>query len=178
MNKSGTSNKPKKTHVTKPQICCLILIVIATLAILGTYIYGLVRNEQNRQDSMNANSSTDADEDAKDYYSLLTPIDSQAVLDFMSEKSSGLMYIGRPTCPVCQTFVPMLGEVLLEQDVAVFYYDTEEANNDSDKKSAALNAVNVTSVPTFIYIQNGEIVDELEDVTSKSAIKAFIDKNN
>lgn len=158
-------------------ICCIGIIVVATICVLVVYLTGLVKTVENEEDvsgDTNTSQNQDQSSDNESYLALKT-LDSQGVLDFIATGQTGFLYAGRPTCPHCQVFEPMLTEALTDRKISAYYYDTEAANVDRDKKSEALEVIDVSAVPSFLYIQNGVIVDSLDDVSSEEALSVFLD---
>jgi predicted bacteriocin transport accessory protein len=64
------------------------------------------------------------------------------------------IYFGRPTCPDCIRFVPILEKVLQENDMYVYYFNTDFWKSSSEY-SQVLSSFNVEYVPTIIKI-NGD----------------------
>ena len=174
-------NTPKpKTSV--PTRRYMILFLIGAVLTICLIIFFVQMSNRSVDESASNNSQTDTqdddfDETAEADYTAFQAIDSQDVLDFIDHQNTGFLYIGRPTCPHCQVFAPILTKVVKQNDYTVFYYDTDAAKNDADLKSAALSALDVTSVPTFMYIKNGIVTAMLENTESEAALKEFITKN-
>lgn len=160
----------KQENYAAPIICAAI-VVIALLTVVVASVVSINGNKAKQDDDQ----SQTEDEDAVNY-SVLTSVGNQDVLDFLSEKKTGFLYVGRPTCTVCQVFAPILTKVVEAENYEVFYYDTDAANDDKELKSEVLAAISVTSVPTFMYIEDGVEVERLDDTSSEEKLREFIQK--
>lgn len=146
-------------------IICSIIIVLAVLTVVVAAVVSLNSKGNNIESSK-----------VVDDYAAFTAIDSQELLDFLADKKTGFVYLGRPTCPNCKVFVPTLAEVTREDKLTVYYYDTDAANSNKKLKDEVLEAVKVTGVPTFMYVKDGVEVERLGDEKDKVALRDFIQK--
>ena len=162
----------KKQENYAAPIICAIVIVIALLAVVVATVAS-VNSSNNKKDDNQVQ-----EEDGTPDYTVLTNIESQDVLDFLSEKKTGFMYIGRPTCPSCKVFAPILTKDVKAEGYTVYYYDTDVANSDKDLKTETLDALSVTGVPTFMYIKDGVEVERLSNTQSEEALREFIEKHS
>ena len=90
------------------------------------------------------------------------------------------VYIGRPTCPNCRDFEPVLREALRSIDGQMRYFQTDIAREADDVSEMTmieiLNSIGVSGVPSTVFIVNGEVVDRLGARTPESII-SFIEDN-
>lgn len=85
-----------------------------------------------------------------------------------------LLYIGRETCPYCQTFVPKLTEAVEETHVTVYYVDSEK---DPDGRIQAFRQENgLKTVPSLTYYRSGQLAGLLRkgSQASMAEIKDFL----
>lgn len=160
-------NKSSETRL-KVWYWGILAVLVVAVVVLGT-VY-VQRTSTNNE----AEVGNGADNGGEVDYSVLSAVDSQAVIDFIAEKKTGFLYAGRPTCPHCQVFAPILTGVVKEKGLTVFYYDTDAANANAEKKKEALGVIGVTGVPSFMYIEDGVIVERLENVSSEAALLEFV----
>lgn len=93
------------------------------------------------------------------------------------EHGTGILYMSFPQCPWCQAYIPMLSEVLKENDVQAYYYNIRvDREKDHDFYEAIANLLiqknasgdeNVVRydndgnpliyMPLTLFIENGEI---------------------
>lgn len=166
----------------------ILIAVIAVVLLAGGVATIIMLNQNNKADNgidNNNTSNVDTAESGNNIdasttdsnepdYDVLTSINSQDVLNFITNKDSGFIYVGRPTCPHCRIFAPILTKVVKQRSIDALYYDTDAANSDKDTKNEALDAINVNAVPSFLAIRSGEIIAELDDTESESALNEFV----
>jgi len=112
--------------------------------------------------------------ETKDTLILISNSQLQAMID---EKEEALIYVGRPTCPQCQEFEPLLRETLANNKTTIYYYNTDEARKDSSNALSNLAAkLNVDTVPSVIKLSKGKTIDKMVGVKTTDAISEFIKK--
>ncbi|HHW69519.1 MAG TPA: thioredoxin family protein [Tenericutes bacterium] len=91
-----------------------------------------------------------------------------------------LIYLGRPTCPACVKFKPILDEVKDEYGIDYVYINTDQVTNKELNK--ILNSMNLTTsnfgTPYTIIAENGIIVDEITGYVEKDSLVATLKKGN
>jgi len=91
------------------------------------------------------------------------------------------VYIGRPTCPACQRFEPVLRGALRHLGGNLRYFQTDLAgmtDNESEMTvMEILDEIGVRGVPSMVYIRNGEVVDRLGNDREREDILSFFDDN-
>ncbi|AEG61416.1 thioredoxin family protein [Desulforamulus ruminis] len=77
------------------------------------------------------------------------------------EISDGFVYFGRPTCPSCELFKPLLTEVAKEENIQVYYFNTDYFRNNSLLTEAELKEIfekyQIQQVPILIKLVNGSL---------------------
>lgn len=63
-----------------------------------------------------------------------------------------ILYFSTKTCGPCQMFKPIVQQVSAETGTNINYVDAHE-------NAAMAQAYSVTSVPTLIFLKNGQVVD-------------------
>ena len=63
-----------------------------------------------------------------------------------------ILYFSTKTCGPCQMFKPIVQQASAETGTNINYVDAQE-------NSAMAQAYSVTSVPTLIFLKNGQVVD-------------------
>ena len=92
--------------------------------------------------------------------------------------SGTFVYIGRPTCPFCRDFEPILEGVLEELDVQLAYFETDRADQvDRARRLEIFEELGVTGVPVLVYIENGQTVDILTGVQDAATVHQFFARN-
>lgn len=101
-------------------------------------------------------------------------IDNQRFTTILESDNSYFIYIGRPTCPICRELEPILENVLSNIDMTLYYYNTDEARQENyEIMVLLLDSLEIMSVPTIIYINNGEIVEELNGIQEFDDLLSF-----
>lgn len=91
------------------------------------------------------------------------------------EEKKVFVYIGRPTCPECQKFEPILKETLKGEYKTIYYYNTDVARKDNEESLESLAfELGVKVVPTMIKISNGKVVSKLAGIKNQKAILEFL----
>ncbi|MFV0485450.1 MAG: thioredoxin family protein [Candidatus Saccharimonadales bacterium] len=163
--------KKKQQENYAAPIICAAVIIIALLAVVVATVVSINNNSNNKK-----NDDQSQVEDGEADYSLFTAVENQDVVDFLEDGEIGFLYVGRPTCSVCQVFAPILTQVVKAEGYKIYYYDTDVANDDKDLKAEVLDKISVTGVPTFMYIKDGVEVDRLIDTTNEESLREFIEK--
>lgn len=101
----------------------------------------------------NLNSSTVSDsqiikiEDADDFFSI----------------KNGFVHFGKETCASCKVFFPILSEILSEEDITVYYFDTGYFRENSILSENELQEIfsdyQVVSVPMMVEVCDGQVVN-------------------
>lgn len=75
--------------------------------------------------------------------------------------SDGIVYFGRPTCPNCEQFLPILKKVLKDKNKKIYYFNTDEWRN-NEKFQDILDQYNIKQIPSIIRIKNGNSIEQLD----------------
>ncbi|MBC1520545.1 thioredoxin family protein [Listeria aquatica] len=124
-------------------------------------------------------SSEKAQQTEKAGKSFLNPIGTEKFSQIEIDKRTQVVYVGRPTCPDCQAFQPILQQVLKENDWGKLdYYNTDQAG-EKDRKAmiSALKKVKIDSVPTLIAFKNGKVQAIFHGNDSKKELTDWLRKN-
>ena len=91
------------------------------------------------------------------------------------------VYVGRPACPHCAAFEPVLEETLeyLDQDLRYYQTDLAALGDDESEMTMAeiIGELDVTGVPRILYIENGAVIDALSGNQPKENVLTFFDDN-
>jgi len=103
--------------------------------------------------------------------------DSRHLIDMIDFGDSGIVFIGRPTCPYCQQFAPMLTRVVKEGGYFVYYYNTDAASQaDQESYYTVMMELGIEGVPSLIFLSEGRVMDKLYDTTNEAELRAFLDQ--
>lgn len=117
-------------------------------------------------------------------------LNEEYILDITDVNAIGALndeylYFGRPTCPACELFLPLLEEVASEENVKIYYFNTDYFRNNNlvleDELQNVFKSYQVEQVPLLIELENGKVVGSLnvdfneeESAKIKENIRAFI----
>lgn len=76
----------------------------------------------------------------------------------LNKDDSFFIYVGRVTCPDCRKIVPTLSNISLENEIEMFYLDSEETESNVAIKEFR-NKYKISSVPTIIYFYDSQNYD-------------------
>lgn len=152
-------------------ISCIILTIVA----IGVVVFIL-----------NRNSNQDKLTDAYKFHQEYTEVDKNNVFVYRSvdeiinilEKGTGLVYLGFPECPWCQSYSKHLNEVATDLGVKkIYYYNIRQDRSDNTKNYQKIVSIldkylqndeegnKRIYVPCVIALKKGEIVG-FDDETS------------
>ncbi|MBZ1510636.1 thioredoxin family protein [Leuconostoc mesenteroides] len=96
----------------------------------------------------------------------------------MNNGKNSLIYLGKPTCPICVKFVPMLHDILAAKNMHIDYFnvDTFFENNSSDKINYInfFQTLNISQLPSLIFTHGDMNYQRLPIYTIKTPINAWI----
>ena len=92
-----------------------------------------------------------------------------------SSEQGVFMYIGSPSCPVCNTFRPTVEAVLERMEAELYYFETDAAIAEDLERTRANLGRTASSTPTIIYLVNGEVIDSINSTTA-SELQAFFER--
>lgn len=93
----------------------------------------------------------------------------------ITDKESFFVYVGRPSCPDCKTFMPKLEEILSNTNRTLLYYNTEAPASKKQEIRDYLETFNVKSIPNIIFFSDDK-VNQSYDCQDNTQIENFIKK--
>ena len=102
----------------------------------------------------------------------LINVSSEKLFVMLDEEKTFFLYIGRPSCPDCEEYKPILEDVVLNK-FEVFYYNTDETREDKEYEDL-LERLGVDAVPMLIQIKNGAAKNIMYFTKDKKKIKNFL----
>lgn len=99
--------------------------------------------------------------------------------------TDGYIYFGRPNCPSCELFLPLLTSVANQETVNVYYFNTNYFRDNAliteDEMAQILETYQVVEVPIIVEIQNGQVIgsyganfNENETEMIRTGIRGFL----
>jgi hypothetical protein len=87
----------------------------------------------------------------------LTSIDH--LYEVLAKDEVSYIYFGRPTCPDCQEFLPILVGAMLDNSQDVYYFNTDDRRED-EEYDEILHIFGVSWVPALYKVQSNTILEE------------------
>lgn len=92
-------------------------------------------------------------------------VDINGITTF-NQISDGFVYFGRPTCSSCESFEPMLKEVVKEEKIQVYYFNIEyfRANSSLPEKELQefFKKYKITQIPMLIKLEKGSLTSNFD----------------
>jgi thioredoxin-like negative regulator of GroEL len=107
-------------------------------------------------------------------------IGNEVLHDLLSDESDAgfFIYMGRPTCPMCQEFEPILEETLADLKAPLRYFQTDKARADDEERMLMLlEDLGITGIPVIVFVKNGLIRDFLMGMHTQEELIAFFENN-
>lgn len=83
----------------------------------------------------------------------------------ITDSEEKYFYFGRQSCPYCRAFVPSLSKISKQNNVTIYYIDTEDTEKNTGLK-ALRNELNIDKVPSLVKISdNGHTVNTYDSET-------------
>lgn len=95
----------------------------------------------------------------------------------------GYIYFGRPSCPACKRFKPILNLISKERNLKFNYFNSDYFRNEKNVPENSLMMIfqkyNIDSIPHLAYIEDGEIQEIITSDTlgNKDKSKAYRNVN-
>ncbi|MBF2393258.1 thioredoxin family protein [Listeria marthii] len=120
-----------------------------------------------------------ANQTEKESSTFLNTISTKDFKQKMADKTTGFVYVGRPTCEDCQAFQPILKKELEKRqpNQKMAYYNTDKASEKSrDDMIALLKEMDIDSVPTMVYLKDGKVVSTYAATDEPEKLTKWMDK--
>lgn len=90
-------------------------------------------------------------------------IDTKELNNLLKEDSKKIIYIGRPTCPGCVRLEPVLDNILKEENIKAYYYNTKTAREkELEEFEYAIEDLNALYIPLILCYEGDKEIDRLE----------------
>lgn len=84
-------------------------------------------------------------------------IDRQTLVDVLESSETLWIYIGRPSCPDCIAFYPVLLEKVQISNKSILYYNTECKASAKAEMSSFVKKLGIKEIPSVLKIENKQI---------------------
>ncbi len=178
----------KKENVEKLKsatIVVLILIIVFGASYFTSELQECDNGGSSTTTSSTNNSSNDSSDSSstsdipEDEQGELNDIDIDEYLDLKEGSDASIIYIARPTCHYCQEMEPIVRNIVYEYGVEVNYLNTDELDDEGQAKLIESDDYfsEGYGTPLLLVVQNGEIVDIQEGLSTKDTTVNFFRDN-
>ncbi|MBR7927237.1 hypothetical protein KBI51_03490 [Aerococcaceae bacterium zg-ZUI334] len=105
--------------------------------------------------------------------SIFTEVSPEEASALLQAKESGILFIGRETCPYCRRFVAKLSEVAKVNQLKVHYLHSQNPKYDANAVQALRDQYGVKTVPGFLYAGTDGVQVKCDSSMSPEEILAF-----
>ncbi len=154
-----------------------LLLGITLLVILfGVSIYLTNKKHEEKEVDMTGYEEAEIYNNGNDIGEIIET-DAELFNKLKNSDKKSLIYIGRPTCPACVTFMPTLEEVSKEYNLDFYYTNTDEWNARSVRADLYSTLKKYEGTPTVFIMYNQGEVDNLLGAHSKENLVKFLEIN-
>lgn len=130
---------------------------------------------ENAEPEETLNDSNDYNENTRLIY--IGNAELEAILNDTSGQGT-FVYIGSPTCPICNQFRPVVETVLGNLDAQLLYFETDSAAaDDIDLVRELFERMGVFGTPTIVYLENG-VVLELVNSLGEEELQSLFEQHD
>lgn len=178
--KKSVARKPKTVHATEPYhpafgVILLVVFAIVLAVLIPFTVKMIVKTTES--DAMRFSEEYSSVE-VENVFKYKTAEEIAEIL----EHGTGVVYLGFPSCPWCQSYAKMLNSLAKEKGIKeIAYYDIKdirEKNTEFYKKLVKILGAHLQTndsgqkriyVPELIFVKNGEIIGN-DHETSKDTL--------
>ena len=184
------SNNSKKIIGGVLLVMAVLVAIFVIASVMESNDFQFGRNNEvteTTEQTESTNETTDDETeptDPSDDDGTLTYVGNSDMYELLNDRSGTgfFVYIGRPTCPHCQIFEPILRETLQYLDRGMRYFEIDlavSADGESEMTMfEILEALGVLGVPAVVYMENGEVIDMIGGSNhTQETITSFFDAN-
>lgn len=107
----------------------------------------------------------------------LEVVESEYVQALLDAGGTVFLYVGRPTCPFCREFQPILAQTLIDRGESIYYFEIDLAREaNAGLTDEVLSQLGISGVPALLYLEDGVVVDQLTGVRTPEELNVFFDR--
>ncbi len=162
---------------------CIIILVLCLSILASEKSQSNKKSKSSDSVSSSEDLSTKVEKEAKAVKSSEQKDYKKISVDDFFELYNGdsysLVLIGRDSCQYCNLVEPILKNISYENNLDFNYLNTENVNEDDKNKLISSNSYfSNFGTPTLLVVQSGNIVDNIEGITTKEKYVEFLKKYN
>lgn len=150
--------------------------IIIILALLSSLMIGCDKDEkvienENLDKVDNQIDDNDKNDVNQDYF---IEISAAEFRNKVNSNEKNVFFIGRDTCPACQTFKPTAIEFSSKEKINIYYVNTTQSTQEDWNIISSI--VKVDYIPTIVISDNSKILYNEHGVKSYDALKNIINE--
>lgn len=98
---------------------------------------------------------------SRNHYQLISIQSIQELSDIIQSNHTAYIYFGRPTCPDCADFVPILEKELRLAKTNVYYFNTDIFKNEPEYENV-INTFDIIWIPALYETKSGDITNTFD----------------
>ncbi|MFS0783499.1 hypothetical protein [Bacillus sp. 1P06AnD] len=108
----------------------------------------------------------------------LYEINTEDLQQLLEKNSISYVYIGRPTCPYCAKFQPILNRFLVGNGRSMPYFNTDNVKDkEQNLYESLVKKLCVTMIPIGLKINKGQLIDRYIDGFDEPGLQNWLRKN-
>ena len=140
-----------KKHKQKAMISMMIVIILVVICIICKHLKVQNKEIKNELDSIETNSQLEMEILAYKHAELsFLRLTAEEVNDKIENGDHFFLYTGRITCQYCRTIVPILNKVIKDNNIELYYLDSENTKEDIILSNFR-DTYGIKTVPSIIY---------------------------
>lgn len=167
----------KGVGITIGIVLFLIICFVISSSHTETYKESTIQEEDSGDDVLQT-AILQAGEVSDDERKQPNEITIDEYLNMYNGKGQQLVLLSRPTCQYCKIATPIIENIIYKYNVTIHYINTDEL--DSDENSKLVTSDEYFSqgygTPTLLVVGNGQILDQIDGLTTKDEYISFFQK--
>lgn len=140
-----------KKHKQKDMISMMIVIILVVICIICKHLKVQNKEIKNELDSIETNSQLEMEILAYRHAELsFLRLTAEEVNDKIENGDHFFLYTGRITCQYCRKIVPILNKVIKDNNIELYYLDSENTKEDIILSNFR-DTYGIKTVPSIIY---------------------------
>ena len=146
----------------KNVVAVAVLILTVSIIIIG--IVSIKSDDQANNNSSVADDGSTLEMEIIGYmYGIqyFTELNVEQIEDMLKQRQTFILYTGRLTCEWCRRLVPVLSTAVRDNDVDIYYLDSENTDTDVDIKKFR-DTYSIPTVPSIIFFDSNGNAHHIE----------------
>lgn len=134
--------------VSNVNVVRLLMPLAVTITLVGC---GTSKSQSEKGNSIQENTASNHLETYEQAVNDFQEVTPQNIDEFKQNSTSTFVFFGRPTCPYCRQFAPMLGKSAKTAKIKIHYLNTQDTESDQSIRDIR-SEYDVNIVPTLVHL--------------------------